>query len=317
MPPSLPFTVAICTWNRSELLYRTLERLISVRWPASAAELIIVDNGSTDDTRAVAEEFSARLPQRVVHEATPGLSSARNRALAEATTSHVLFTDDDVLVEDGWLPAFAEAAARYPEATVFGGPIEPWFPETPDPELVAAFPALGGGFCGLDHHRSVGPLPAPLDVFGANMAFRRDALGDLRFDPRLGPTRGRAITSEETLLIDRLRARGGDVVWVPAMRLRHFVAPERMTLAYLMRYYHDLARGETRRRGRPAGARVLGVPQWVLRQVVEARLRNYWHRVRGHHQAALVALRQYQYYSGMAVECFALHREKSATTTGT
>ncbi len=131
------------------------------------------------------------------------------------------------------------------------------------------------------------------------MAFRRDALGnDLRFDPRLGPSHGRATTSEETLLIDGLRARGAEVVWVPAMRLRHYVAPERMTLPYLMRFYRDFARGEARRKGPPAGARVLGVPQWVLRQVAEARLRNYWHRVRGHRQAALVALRQYQVLFG-------------------
>ena len=149
--------------------------------------MLVVDNGSTDNTRAVAESFSSRLPIRVVEETTPGLSSARNRALAEAATSHVLFTDDDVLVEDGWLHAFAEAVARYPDAAVFGGPIEPWFPVPPDPELVAAFPALGSGFCGLDHRRRLGPIPAPLEVFGANMGFRRDALGDLRFDPRLGP----------------------------------------------------------------------------------------------------------------------------------
>jgi glycosyltransferase involved in cell wall biosynthesis len=307
-------TVAICTWNRAAQLERTLARLTEV-WPRDVnATLLVVDNGSTDNSRAVAESFSSRLPLRVVQEATPGLSSARNKALAEATTSHVLFTDDDVLVDDGWLLAFADAAVRFPEAAVFGGPIEPWFPEVPNPELVAAFPALGSGFCGLDHRRGLGPLPAPFEVFGANMAFRREALGDLRFDPRLGPTRGRAITSEESLLIDHLRARGGEVVWVPDMRLRHYVAPERTTLSYLTAYYHDFARGEVRRRGRPEGASILGVPRWVLRQVVESKVKGHWHRIRGNRQEALVALRQYQYYSGMAAECFVLHREESATT---
>jgi len=49
--------------------------------------------------------------------------------------------------------------------------------------------------------------------------------------------------------------------------------------------------------------------------VVESKIRGYWHRFRGNRQAALVALRQYQYYSGMAAECFVLNREKSAVTT--
>src|SRR5580765_5892465 len=107
-------TVVICTWNRAALLERTLTRL-SETWPRDLeAALLVVDNGSTDNTRAVAESFSSRLPLGIVEEAAPGLSSARNRALAEASTSHVVFTDDDVLVEEGWLPALAEALALYP-----------------------------------------------------------------------------------------------------------------------------------------------------------------------------------------------------------
>ena len=125
------FAVAICTWNRAALLRQTLERLASIPWPAQATELILVDNGSTDDTAAVAASFSGRLPMRIVREAKPGLSNARNRALKEATTTHVLFTDDDVLVGDEWLGAFAAAILKYPQAAVLGGPIEPWFQEPP------------------------------------------------------------------------------------------------------------------------------------------------------------------------------------------
>jgi glycosyltransferase involved in cell wall biosynthesis len=314
MTPTARITVAICTWNRAALLRQTLTRLSEVWRPETSATLLVVDNGSTDNSRAVAESFSSRLPLRVVQEATPGLSNARNRAVAEATTSHVLFTDDDVLVEDGWLPAFIEAAARYPDAAVFGGPIEPWFPETPDPDMVAAFPALGSGFCGLDHHRPQGLLPAPLEVFGANMGFRRAALGDLRFDSRLGHVHGRLGSSEETTLIDSLRKRSADVVWVPGMRLRHYVAPERMTVPYLLQFYREVARGEARRKGPPEGPRILGVPQWILRQAVQSKVRAHWHGARRNRQASLLAHRQYQYYSGMAVECFLLHREKSAAT---
>ena len=310
----MSMTVAICTWNRATLLRQTLERLVKIPRPGTAAELIVVDNGSTDDTESVAQQFADSIPMRIIRESSPGLSNARNRALQEARTTHVLFTDDDVLVDEQWLHAFSDAIVENPDAAAFGGPIEPWYPTTPDPVLSAAFPALSWGFCGLDHHRPLGVLPPPLEIFGANFGVRVDALGDLRFDPRLGPKQGYFGTSEETLLIDGLRARGLNVVWVPGMRVRHYVAPERMTLDYLLAFYHDFAKGEARRKGPPVGARVLGVPRWVLRQVVQARARALWNRLRRNRLAELIALREYRYYSGMAVECFALYREGDRTT---
>lgn len=123
------------------------------------------------------------------------------------------------------------------------------------------------------------------------MAFRRDALGDLRFDAPLGVRHGRATGSEETSLIDQLRAIGAEFLWVPEMRLRHYVAPDRVTLPYLSHFCHDIARGETRRKGPPPGARLVGVPRWVLRQIVGAKMRRYWHRLLGNRQAAVISLR--------------------------
>ena len=105
-------------------------------------------------------------------ETKPGLSNARNCAAAAARGDLMIWTDDDVLVDEGWLTAVVGAARRHPRAAAFGGPIEPWFPVCPDPDYLAAFPSLRDGFCGLDHDLPEGILPADRLIYGANMAFR-------------------------------------------------------------------------------------------------------------------------------------------------
>ena len=78
-------TVAICTWNRADLLDRTLAEMAALRVPAGLRwELVVVDNNCTDHTDAVAARYAGRLPLRLLHQPTPGKSHAANLALDEA-----------------------------------------------------------------------------------------------------------------------------------------------------------------------------------------------------------------------------------------
>jgi glucosyl-dolichyl phosphate glucuronosyltransferase len=263
--------VAICTWNRCELLRQTLESFARLVVPAGVTwELLVVNNHCTDATDAVVARFESELPVRVVHEPTPGLSHARNRALAESDAEYLLFTDDDVRVGAGWVAAFVQAARLYPEATVFGGPVEPWFAVPPDPNLFAAFPAIRNGFCGLDHKLPLGPVATSLPLTGANMGFRKSGIGSLRFDPNLGMNQSSLAGSEETAFISAIRARGGSVIWVPEMTLQHYVDPRRMEPAYLIRLARDRARSGTRARGLPRGPLIAGAPRWLWVQFLSA-----------------------------------------------
>ncbi|MBC7625374.1 MAG: glycosyltransferase family 2 protein, partial [Aeromicrobium sp.] len=86
-------SVAICTFNRAGSLRRTLESLASVAPPQVGGwELLVVDNNSSDSTRAVVAEFESALPVRYVFEAEQGLSLARNRAIREFRADLLLFT---------------------------------------------------------------------------------------------------------------------------------------------------------------------------------------------------------------------------------
>src|SRR5438270_7390140 len=96
-------TVALCSWNRSELLRKTLEQFTHLEPDKGLDwELIVVDNNSTDDTPNVLAEFVARLPLRALREPAPGKSNAANLAVREARGEYILWTDDDVLVAPDW-----------------------------------------------------------------------------------------------------------------------------------------------------------------------------------------------------------------------
>jgi glycosyltransferase involved in cell wall biosynthesis len=313
-PQPLGASVAICTWNRCDLLRQTLAHFLDLAIPPGLGwELLVIDNHSQDATPAVVRSFAGRLPIRDVYEPVPGLSAARNRALREARGEWVLFTDDDVLVDVEWLAACIETAGRYPSAAVIGGPVEPWFPMAPDAELARAFPALGGGFCGIDHGDIEGPLASDRDLYGANMAFRAAAVAGLQFNPSFGPTAGHAINGDDVEFIARVRRRGGLVVWSPRMRVRHYVDPSRMTLRYLKRYYTDHARMQVRLHGLPASRRLAGIPLWLWRQATVSFFNAYGLRLTGRRSRALEALRRHLYFRGMFLEAWAARRRAAVS----
>lgn len=98
-------SIIVCTRNRSDMLGRTIESILMVDLdPNQKVELIVVDNGSTDDTAEVIRAFNdPRFPVRYIYEHTPGHSRALNRAIRESVADVLLFTDDDVEVPSNWL----------------------------------------------------------------------------------------------------------------------------------------------------------------------------------------------------------------------
>jgi GT2 family glycosyltransferase len=86
-------------------------------------EILVVDNSTSDDsTRQVVAAFDG---VRYVHEPIPGLDTARNRALLEASGDLVALLDDDVVADADWLLGLVEAHSENPDAAVFTGLILP------------------------------------------------------------------------------------------------------------------------------------------------------------------------------------------------
>ena len=137
-------------------------------------EVVVVNNNCTDHTDAVIASFADRAPIRREFEPRQGLSNARNRAVDAAHSDYIVWTDDDVIADPGWLAAYAEAFRRWPEAAVFGGPVIPQY-EEPAAKWVIEGEALLAIVYAL---RDFGEEPLPLSVpdlrtpVGANFAVR-------------------------------------------------------------------------------------------------------------------------------------------------
>ena len=179
-------TVAICTLNRAESLRRTLDSLAAMRVPNDFDwEVVVVNNNCTDHTDEIIAAFAGRLPVRREFEAQRGLSRARNRAVDVAKGDYFVWTDDDVMVDPGWLTAYTEAFRRWPEAAVFGGPIIARY-ETPVAKWLAESEALLFGVFAI---RDFGSESLPLCVseqripLGANFALRAAEQRAFRYDP--------------------------------------------------------------------------------------------------------------------------------------
>ena len=127
-------TVAICTWNRAKFLDATLTQIGKARIPAGAEwELIVVNNNSTDETAEVLKkhEMHGGLPLRSLFERKQGNAPARNCAMHAARGEFIVWTDDDVLVDAGWLEEMVGAYRRWPQATFFGGTVDPLYEVDP------------------------------------------------------------------------------------------------------------------------------------------------------------------------------------------
>lgn len=89
-------SAVVCTHNRADLLRQTLESLSRQTLDHDSFEVVLIDDGSSDETREVARAFESKLPLRYSHQRNAGLASARNHGLFLACGDILLFLDDDV-----------------------------------------------------------------------------------------------------------------------------------------------------------------------------------------------------------------------------
>jgi glycosyltransferase involved in cell wall biosynthesis len=228
----LDISLIICTRNRAAQLGPCLKAVAGLCF-AGSWELVMVDNGSTDATRATIDAFRdrVRFPVRIVHQPVPGLSNARNAGVAAAKSALIAFTDDDCYVAPDLLIRVA-AAFEQPDLGYVSGRILLHDPsdypatinESTEPRR---FPP--------------GRYLAPGAIRGANLAFRRAALDAIGwFDPLFGS--GALFPAEDVDAACRCSLHGWAGAYDPSITVSHHHGRKAEDVRGLFRAY-DYGRG--------------------------------------------------------------------------
>ncbi|MER7772745.1 glycosyltransferase family 2 protein [Kitasatospora sp. NPDC096140] len=219
--PADPVTVSVivATHNRADLLRSCLDSLLRNGYPRF--EVIVVDNAPADDTaeRLIRDRYRGRV--RYLREPVAGLARAHNTGLAAARGEIAAFTDDDTLVDPGWIAALAQTFAEDRRIGCVTGLILPAELDTPAQAALECHGGFAKGFAARTWTLADGPAD-PLFPFaagrfgsGANMAFRTARLRALGgFDPATGtgtPARG----GDDLLSFFRILVAGHAIAYAP------------------------------------------------------------------------------------------------------
>lgn len=236
---SLAVRIAVLTYRRPADIEAALPRLAaqadsvqaeSVQAgssPASEvlADIVVVDNDPAGGARAFVEAFASdsRVSVRYENETTPGISAARNRALATADGLDLLvFIDDDERPSAKWLALLLQTWQEYRSAAVVG-PVISEYEVEPD-----AWVQSGRFF---DRRRL--PTGTVVDVAATNnllLDLHQVRAMDLTFDAAFGMTGG-----EDTMFTRTLNRRGGVMIWCDEAVVIDVVPPSRVTRNWVLR----------------------------------------------------------------------------------
>lgn len=218
---NIAVSIIICTCNRAAFLHPTLESLARLCVPEEMPiELLVADNGSTDDTAEVVQ--SCRLPNmevRYLREKRRGQCYARNTGIAAARGKVILFTDDDVRPPREWIAGMSGPILDGTADAVAGG--VRIAPHLERPWMTTQHRAWLAGTDDLDP-------AAPTRMVGANMAFGRHVLARVpAFDVELGP--GALGFCDETLFSRQLRQAGYTIAGALDVAVEHHFDPARLS----------------------------------------------------------------------------------------
>lgn len=265
-------TVLMATYNGAATLPGTLDACCRLQPPDQPWQLLVVDNGSTDDTPAILARYLARLPLQCLHEGRRGKNFALNTALDSlpapvAADDLLIFTDDDVIPDPDWLRQWERCAHEHDAYAIFGGAIVPDWPKSaPAPDWLLHHTPLGLTFGLTAPGLADGPLYPGL-VWGANMMLRGRLLAHgARFDTSLGPAAGDYAMGSETELVCRLARAGNDAWHCSSARVAHCIRAQQLSADYVLQKARRFGRGKYRQSSPGQFAEIWRIPRWMLRQ---------------------------------------------------
>ena len=180
--------------------------------------------------------FADRLPVRSILEPLAGLSNARNTGVLASKGDFVIWTDDDVLVDEDWLSAYFKSFKAHPEQPIFGGKATPYYEEPVQAWFTANETALWS-LLAIRNEPSWSEITKERVPFGLNYAIRGAEQRSHLYDPNLGVAPGRRRGGEEVAVIRAILAEGYTGIWVWDAAVLHLISHERQSEAYIRQFY--------------------------------------------------------------------------------
>ena len=238
--------------------------------PALDWEIVVVDNGSVDDTATVVRDFASHAPVelRCIREPEPGLSAARNRGWRETRGEIIAFLDDDCIPDAEWLQSLLDAYET-PEVASVGGRLLPLIERTDRDNIDPAWLAV--------YTFDAGQVRRDIEILtGANMSFRRSTLERIGgFDEGLGRIGECLLAGDENDLCRAIRREeiGSRILYDPGAVARHKLRAENLSDALLIKrdYCGGITNANLDRKESPFRqfnlllARTARIAIWILR----------------------------------------------------
>lgn len=264
---SLTLDVVIPTYNRRQMLERTLASLRAAERPdGMIIRIIAVDNNSGDDTAEFLLHEAARSNGGLsyVFEKRQGRSHALNAGIAAGTGTLIGMIDDDEEVHEGWYRRIYRAFTES-ENDFIGGPYIPRWNASPPAWLPSDYPGVIGWIDGGDQTIAYGDSYSGI-LMGGNAVIKRSVLNRAGpYNTSLSRCGSRLLAGEDEDMYRRLLAIGARGFYIPDLIIYHHVPPERLTKRYFRSwcFWRGVSRGVLDRQCDEAVAYFAGVPRWL------------------------------------------------------
>lgn len=259
--------VVVPTYNRSQLLRRTIFSLLQAHVPDGLdVTILIADNNSSDNTEEMIREIQsqAALPVVYVKETRQSSSYARNAGISAGDGEIIGFIDDDEEVDENW---YHVVAREFADKTVqfIGGPYLPnWAAAAPN-----WLPPGYNGVIGV-----VNPKPRTVfttafvgNLMGGNAVIRRTVFDQVgMYSTKLGRSGKGLLSEEDAEFYRRLLAAGLIGMHIPDLIIYHHIPPERLTRKYHRRwcYWRGVSQGISDKDAKEPVAYAFGIPRYKI-----------------------------------------------------
>ncbi len=309
-------SVVVSTHNRQEDLRASLERLLHQVGDVPY-EVLIVDNNSSDDTRAIVEEAmaSSPVPLEYLFEPRQGVSYGRNTGILHARAPIIAITDDDCRPAPDWIASIVRSFERYPDVDCIGGRVVPEWPD----HVPSWFTGLQSGPLAIcehgDHDLPVDAGQAAPCLLTANLAVRRSAF------EKAGLFSTEYPRGQDREMQLRMWQAGGRGLYAPGLLVTVPIPPERLTKPYFRKWYGKYGKVHARlelldridKNGRlvspPPDSRLFGTSPHVYRSLAVSVLGWAWATVRRHESERVYHENRICYFGNYLATSFERARE--------